>query len=252
LVFALYLLFAPASLIHELRDSWRAKTRRWLQDRPSRQEGLRWCLLFGLFLLLCAAAYWPKDRGWRRVLVEGSNLVWVAYAGVTAVSLAKVWRRLPTFPRSARHLLAVRPLLAVAPVLTFLNGLTPYVGLKTELSFAMYSNLRTEGGGTNHFLIRRPFYLFGYQDDLVTFVRSDAPKLQAYADEGYRLTWFEFRRFLSTRPRIRVTYRRGNEGERSIERPADDPRLLEPPSPWLRKVLAFRPVRVEDPVYCIH
>lgn len=253
LLFALYFLFAPDPLGRDLLTAWRGSAlRAALSDRPGFREALRWSGLGGLLLLLCAAVYGPKDPGWRRVLVEGPNLVWIAY-GVTTFALFLAVRRRPVVPLpSLRRLLGVQPLLAVVPALVFLNGLSPYVGLKTELSFAMYSNLRTEGGATNHFLIGRPLSLFGFQQDLVTLVRSDAPKLQSYADNDYRLTWFEFRDFVSRRKKIQVTYRRAGEEERSIERAGDDPRLAEPWPTWQRKLLVFRPVRVEDPVYCIH
>ena len=40
-----------------------------------------------------------------------------------------------------------------SPALVFLNALTPYVGLKTQNSWTMYSNLQTEPGRWNHSLI---------------------------------------------------------------------------------------------------
>jgi hypothetical protein len=53
----------------------------------------------------------------------------------------------------ARELMRAPAALAPFPLLVFLNGLCPYVGAKTETAFAMYSNLRTEGGSTNHLLV---------------------------------------------------------------------------------------------------
>jgi hypothetical protein len=65
-----------------------------------------------------------------------------------------------------RLMLKPRPMYIV-PLLLFINGASPYLGFKTEYSYAMYSNLRTEGGQTNHLIWRTPLRLAGYQTDLV-------------------------------------------------------------------------------------
>ena len=49
------------------------------------------------------------------------------------------------------------------PVLVVLNGSSPYLGLKTETSFAMFSNLRTIGGLSNHLLVGAGVQVFDYQ-----------------------------------------------------------------------------------------
>jgi len=43
----------------------------------------------------------------------------------------------------------------------------PYLGLKTESPIAMFSNLHTEGGISNHLLFSQPPYLFDYQSKVV-------------------------------------------------------------------------------------
>jgi hypothetical protein len=69
-----------------------------------------------------------------------------------------------------------RPLLVV-PLILFLNGASPYLGFKTEYSYAMYSNLRTEGGKTNHILWRTSLRLAPYQTDLVRVLSGSNPAL---------------------------------------------------------------------------
>ncbi|MDA1208635.1 MAG: hypothetical protein O2904_01220 [bacterium] len=44
-----------------------------------------------------------------------------------------------------------------------LNGISPYIGLKSRTTFAMYSNLRVEPSYSNHFIVPRSLDLFGYQ-----------------------------------------------------------------------------------------
>ena len=50
------------------------------------------------------------------------------------------------------------------PALVLINGLSPYIGLKTRTSFNMYSNLRMGSDYSNHLLVPRSLDLFGYLD----------------------------------------------------------------------------------------
>eukprot|EP00927_Polykrikos_kofoidii_P041260 TRINITY_DN35187_c0_g1_i1.p1 TRINITY_DN35187_c0_g1~~TRINITY_DN35187_c0_g1_i1.p1 ORF type:complete len:568 (-),score=54.11 TRINITY_DN35187_c0_g1_i1:61-1716(-) len=47
-------------------------------------------------------------------------------------------------------------------------GLTPYLGIRTYPALAMFSNLRTEGGKSNHLFLRDDFDFLGIQRDFVT------------------------------------------------------------------------------------
>ncbi|HEY0772153.1 MAG TPA: hypothetical protein VGD31_17650, partial [Sphingobacteriaceae bacterium] len=60
--------------------------------------------------------------------------------------------------------------LLLIPAVVFLNGLSPYLGLKTENSYAMFSNLKTENGSTNHFIMPASLQVFSYQKDVVDIV----------------------------------------------------------------------------------
>jgi hypothetical protein len=62
----------------------------------------------------------------------------------------------------------------VFPVLLLLHGLTPYLGLRTAGNFSMFSNLRTEGATSNHFLLgANPLKIWSYQEDLVRVIAID-------------------------------------------------------------------------------
>jgi hypothetical protein len=64
------------------------------------------------------------------------------------------------------------------PVLLLVgNGFCPYLGLKTESSFAMFSNLRTEGGTNNH-LFMPNHQLFSFQKELVQIVEATGTTLR--------------------------------------------------------------------------
>ena len=133
------------------------------------------------------------------------------------------------------------------PLLTILNGTSPYLGLKTETAFAMYSNLRTEGERSNHLLVPRAVQLFDFQQNLVEIKDSSSGFLKNLAQRRLLLPFFEVRAFLNSHPNTTLTYlRHAPPGA-----PPDD--QLRQPIPWpLRKLLYFRPVALSGPQPCSH
>lgn len=169
----------------------------------------------------------------------GRNLLWSAWGvGLLVLYLASLRGRRPE-PRRR----PIRPAGAVGWVvvgLVVLNGLAPYLGLKTRSSFDMYSNLRVEGAHPNHLLVR-PADLAGYTSDLVEIRSSSDPVLDRHAEAGLLMTHFEFRSHLSRHPEASVAFLRGGELHR-VERAGDVAELATPPSPALRRLVWFRPV----------
>ena len=183
---------------------------------------------------------------------EASRNVWVIYAGAILLIFIAVLRRTRIDFPSARNLLTVRtPWLLIVPALLFANGLMPYLGLKTETSFAMYSNLRTEGGYSNHWLLPASLQVWNYQRDLVTIHRTSVPRIQRLVNRGYRWTFYEFKWLMHEYPRASVVYER-NGVVRRVRRVGEDAELT-PDKGALRKFLRFRPV-AGDPsrTPCIH
>lgn len=149
------------------------------------------------------------------------------------------------------------------PVL--LNGLWPWLGGRTQTSFSMYSNLRSEGQG-NHFFLKR-IDLFHLQDDMVEVLTS-APDIlgptqkpngiQQFANLGHRiLPWFEFRRLVSEHEGdFEVTYlRQGKEASlgRKDGSIYGDEEAFTPLPLWQRKFLWFRRLETLDgPMCCTH
>jgi len=87
----------------------------------------------------------------------------------------------------------------IVPVWFFVHCLSPYLGLGTGGALAMFSGLRTEGGVSNHYLIRDPMHLFPYQDKIVYIEGSQNQSLQE-AIEGKRgVVLFDFQRHFMTR-----------------------------------------------------
>lgn len=89
----------------------------------------------------------------------------------------------------------------------FLNGLSPYLGLKTQTSFSMYSNLNTEAGMWNHLFIPQSLRFFDYQNDLVTIIDTDLTELKEAMRKKERLVHHEFLRLTSRAKKGFVTYR---------------------------------------------
>ena len=142
----------------------------------------------------------------------------------------------------------------------FLNGMSPYLGLKTETSFAMYSSLRTEGERTNHFFMPA-LRLADYQDDLVEILETNHPLLQRrmYTGKDIKrkalITYFELRRIVSeTTTDFNVTYnRRGEVHHYSYDNGVNtNPELARKHPVLLAKLLYFRPVFAGEHEYCQH
>jgi len=160
------------------------------------------------------------------------------------------WRNTPSPPLCPIRVLWIFPFLVV------LNGACPYLSLKTTTAFSMFSNIRTEGAGNNHLFMPR-LKLFGYQDQLVEILRSNNRQLQQYVKTKDLLTWFEFRRIVSSQKsgNLVVKYKRLNKNEKIFKQknaaPDDD---LVTQHPWyLSRFLIFRPVgRLDRPMPCRH
>jgi hypothetical protein len=139
------------------------------------------------------------------------------------------------------------PAMIVLPIAVFVNGIMPYVGLKTETSWAMFSNLRTEGDRSNHWLVPASAQVFDLQRDLVQVTRSSDGFLQQLATRHQLIPYFEIRR----RPAAAVSYLRGGV-ETAFNRASDDPRFSRT-APWVqRKLLRFRPVDIAGKQRCLH
>jgi hypothetical protein len=155
------------------------------------------------------------------------------------------------------------------PLLALGNGATSYLGLKTVANYSMFSNLRTEGGQSNHFLIPAgQFFVADYQHDLVRlefvdYVLPEAWPWWVRLAGGSR--WVDRQaRWLAEAPDTRVPFaevRRAlqlwrvigvanvalvyeRHGERYETADAfSEPALMRPLSFWERRLMAFRAVQ---------
>jgi hypothetical protein len=144
--------------------------------------------------------------------------------------------------------------LAGVPLLVVYNGVCPYLGLKTESSWAMYSNLRTEIR-PNHVFIPAWLQVAGYQQDLVEIVETSLPQLQRYQREGLLLPFVEFRRISSAATAdFTVTYeRQGSVRHLHAAGGASNDPSVTTSAGWLTDMLLiFRPIDSVGPMQCRH
>ncbi|MBU9762377.1 hypothetical protein FR943_00700 [Mycobacterium sp. TNTM28] len=153
----------------------------------------------------------------------------------------------------------LRPVLLAVPLLAMLNGLTPYLGLKTVANYSMFSNLRTEEGTTNHLLPGvTALEVAGYQRDTVAVMGLEFPEhagdttalpYQARwmsEDPPVRIPWLELRRAVlgwqgAGIDGIRIAYLHDGP-PRVTDDAIADPVLSAPLPWWQRHLLAFRAV----------
>jgi hypothetical protein len=171
------------------------------------------------------------------------------YATLLAVVLVRAltFDGPPAYRRGAFRL--AHPGWALGPLLAVLLASSPYLGLRTQNTFTMYSNLQTEDGQWNHALLPDGVQIFSLQDDPVRIVASSDPLLARDARTGTRLVWWDFRRYASHHPDASVTYEhRGSR--REVARIGDDATLSREPNAVLEKILMFRDIPPADANTC--
>lgn len=251
LVFALYILSVPREVSERFYDSC-ARLFRVLRDRFGMVgQALPFGFVIGgavivvaVLSLLSRQAHIAPSHAYQSIWV----LMWVSYGGIAMVLLAEAalshlpWRGTPG-PR--------RPLwLYTLPAVLFVVCLAPYVGLRTEASIAMFSNLHTEAGQSNHLLIPEPPYLFSYQKDVAMIKASSDPDLQRYADRNLGLVMFDLKERLRNKPGHWVTYELN--GVRYEKATAASSGAFNHASFWERKLLIFKHVDFARPKVCTH
>ena len=222
----------------------------------------------GLFrimsLLLVIAVVWPAlgRMGFDLPLPRG--VVFFCTLGLIGiislwflVAIGTAWfghlRRL----EPSRGFLRPAPLLWLVPIILVVNGLLPYLGSKTELTFSMYSNLRVEGGLNNHLFMPGSLKVFDDQDDLVTIRSSSIKWIDDRADARQLLNHHELRRRVQMAPAPwEVVFLRDGELSRSAldvdGSYVGDPSLIEPLSWFEETFLTYRIVDAEGPMKSRH
>jgi hypothetical protein len=233
MLFAVFFLFAAAGPV----SAWLARIDTRHVTRTSRA--------FMLIVAACAIV-----QAWTRRAsgsVDPFLLLWAVYGLGLMAAFAWVVRGRWTESAPRTDVFALpAPALIVLPIVVALNGVSPYVGFKTELSWAMFSNLRTDAARSNHFVVPAAWRMNGDEDDLVAIVASSDRGLAQVGQRGDLIPYFELRRH----PDASITYVQHGIIH-TFAHVRDDPRYT--PLSWIaRKTRAFRPVSAAGPETCHH
>ncbi|MEM9019457.1 MAG: hypothetical protein AAGC44_02740 [Planctomycetota bacterium] len=263
-LYAMYTLFLPG----DIRENWVGA---WKQSGLGRrlisQPLLVPAITVVVFVVCCAAVVVLSlihGRLHRDGLIEDLHLVFPFVAMLVFYLWALICIAL--FIRGVsrpwhwegRAMKAYRPAqiaFIAFPLLLLLNGLSPYLGLKTHHAMAMFSNLRTEAGISNHLFLPSSIRLANWQDDEVVVLASNHDWSIKPNEPGQRYTWFEFTRAMSqVSDGVEVTYQRGDSLPVTVSRAAtpDDPSFT-PPAYVLRKLFLLKEIpRDDEPCPCRH
>ncbi|MEM0897153.1 MAG: HTTM domain-containing protein [Verrucomicrobiota bacterium] len=233
---ALLVLFLPTTFF----DSWSTGKRKLFGRIPTNGPELS-KICVAVFTLLIAFAILVGQ--FPALFFAYKWALFVTWCVVAVVLLTAV---IPSFfmTQTPERALRLRAWPAFAVALVMLNGLSPWLGLKTRTAFNMYSNLRVEAGYSNHFLLPNGgLDLLGHLEDTVRIIgSSDRDLHETHAESGLNATYFSLGQTAAARgPVIEIVYER--DGRRFQYFPGrNDPEPLKIP-PWiLRKLLLYRPI----------
>ncbi len=139
----------------------------------------------------------------------------------------------------------------------FLHCASPYIGLGTGGALTMFSGLRTEGGISNHYVIRAPIPLFSYQDKVVYVEQATNPNLQELSEQGQGMVMFDFQRHFTYRDRLTLPLTlRIDDAIYRLDNPTNFTAFVNEhftEQSWLeRKYMSFRLVDDAQPKQCRH
>ncbi len=233
-LFALFVLFAPEADVAAARD----RLSGWARDRAVVEQVRQFP---GLNATIGAAtgawmvAFSPEAA-------RGAS--WVLFTALGAAIVVAVWRTAPGGQPTRLGRLRPGDSIVVAAVVLVAAG--PYLGFGTAPAFTPFSNLRTEGPGTNH-LFLPSIHLIDQPNQILRIESASSPELEELVDEGFGLVGASARVAAATDPDLILVGMFTPSG-RAISGPAAE--ALEPPSFWERRVLSFRPVADPDAPRC--
>jgi hypothetical protein len=250
LVFALYTLSVP----REVSVAFYARTSGLLRKLPLPSAGVAATLALGVGIVaFFALATYLRLRAGDTIVTDQMvwhstwMVLWAIIGGVAMVLLT--WAALEALPYRPQGLPPAPKWVYVLASVLFLSCLSPYLGLKTESSVAMFSNLHTEGGTTNHLLFGSPPYIADYQQEVAMLTGSSNPGMQDRARLGLGMVRYDLERWMRKHPDEWVSFAmNGQNFERANAAtfPIQDYNLVE------RKLLVFKPVDFARPKVCTH
>ena len=236
----------------------------WIARKLGGRFG-RFHFLGGYALIVGLAWWFPVEAG--RVTAFGFSGLWLGFA-ITLLSRAGLLGRCNVLQLArATRLSSARPtpfapikatsggryagVLLLLPAVVLLNGLSPYLGLKTRTAWQMYSNLNLSAAASNHFIIPYSLDIGGFLADSVAIVATSDPALNVeYVQTGQRITWFELRRYVAQHPDIQLAYTRPGPPPKASGPAKEDAALKAPRLGMLEKLMIFQPLGPQAGALC--
>ena len=103
------------------------------------------------------------------------HFIYLSFAGYLLLLVCKSSPLTPSRDAISKRAIGTPYLIIV--VIMLVNGLSPYLGLKTRSALSMYSNLRMEPEYSNHLFMPKSPDLFGFFSDKVEIVETTDPAL---------------------------------------------------------------------------
>lgn len=229
-LFALLGLFFDAETRLEAINSFRAIRAKLRKSVDSWITNFLWLAAIAIQANISFFQAWFAMGSWRWFGTLVINLIWGAAWIYFAIRARKRKLEQPTVSFFG-------PASVVLMGIVILNSASPYLGGKTTSSMTMYSNLKVEGGKSNHYLFPR-LQIHTSQDEIVTIIRTVDPYLNRVRERGYQVTMHELVRVLSRNPDQPIQYE--YEGELvSLKRAAEKPELVNY-NPILHKLVGHR------------
>jgi hypothetical protein len=237
---AMFSLFLPASLFSELR------LLRWGTFALNAVAGV----LSICFVILGSGRFFGVNwilAHWRPENVKATGY-WLALGYILGAFCVAAWlavRKRSALTGVMLGSLRSCPALAIFPSLLLIIGLQPYLGLRTQGSFSMFSNLHTEGGQSNHLLMPEWVQLTDWQHDLVEII----PEQEAHPNHplpvAQTIPFHELRRIRTNIGWANFQFRRNGQEFHYL---ANDPithASIPPCGPIARRYFWFRPVSAD-------
>ncbi len=238
LALSVYVVFLPSGAPTYLRTRvvrrpgivrWAGRARRWGTSPGA--------LVVTVAAWVVGAAVYPSPGPRPSPISAGLRLVlfgMLAAGAVMCIGLA----RMPSPLRSLRSMRLGHPVFAVGVALVLANGIAPYVGLKTESAFTMFSNLYTEQGYWNHLFIPEAVRVFHGQDEVVRITGSNDPELAGASRDGTTFVRFELDRYLRSHPGTSATYTTAADPDEAMSTDGAPPSQ----GPLVGTIVKFQPV----------
>lgn len=257
-LYALYVLFLPAKTIDKIAERLKQLNEQ-IGSKKTVALSAGICIIgFGIFITFAllkganvSTVFLKKNLG--TLFLDSVHTIWIIGCILLVAGAALTFRSQllhSSQSSSSQFKLSWSPLLLLL-MLTILNGISPYIGLKTATNFSMFSNLRVDGSTTNHLFMPASYQVSGFQNDTVTILSTNNSYLQGFIERNEHVTYFQLSRFLSENlsKDIQVTFlRNGNKQTINLSQ-KNSPVFLE--SSWIaRKLLLFRGIPKSGPTPC--